>query len=232
MKNKKNNLVKKYNMSLIMTRAWKLFAEIPLTDRVDESFSLCLTLSWKIAKNGLDSITFEQVYKKHYKEILYFVNKTAKSIEDAEDITSLVFEKLHRLFDSYDVHKAKVRTYLYVIAKTKTIDFYRTDKQDNYINVGSYVDDEGKDMFQFVDESKNECIENEELHNSINKALCNLKPKYKEIAELYFIKELKYDEISKMLDMPMGTVKGMINRCRTKLQENLKDVRTKDNAII
>lgn len=217
----------KYNKSIIMRRAWKLFKANEF-----KTFSESLIHSWKLAKNGADSITFEQVYKKHYTEILYFVNRTAKSFEDAEDITGETFAKLHKLFDSYDVTKAKMRTYLYLIAKHAVVDFYRVDKQDNYINVGSYVDDEGKDMFQFVDESTNDNIENDELGNSIHNAINSLKPKYKEIAELLFIKELSYKEISKVLNMPMNNVKVNINRCRAMLQANLKDVRKKNNANV
>jgi len=232
---KKNNLVKKFDrkmMSLIMSRAWKLFYQIPVNERVDESFSNCLRKSWSIAKNGKDNQTFEQVYNKNYKQILYYVNGWVKNMTEAEDITAKVFIKLHKNFEKYDVYQAKISTYLHVIAKSMITDHYRTNHSDKYVNVNSFVDDDGKEIFQFVDDSTNDGIENDELSNSINTALSNLKPKYKQIAELFFVKEMTYKEISTMLNLKMGTVKGMINRCRAKLQEELKDVRTLNNANI
>ena len=36
------------------------------------------------------------------------------------------------------------------------------------------------------------------------------------------IQELSYDEISKIMDVPLGTVKSRINRGRLKLQESLR----------
>jgi len=36
------------------------------------------------------------------------------------------------------------------------------------------------------------------------------------------IQELSYDEISKIVEVPLGTVKSRINRGRVKLQELLK----------
>lgn len=230
----KNNLVKKFDkkmMRLIMSRAWKFYYQIPINERVDETFSLCLRKSWHIAKNGKDNYTFTEVYNKNYNQILYFVNGWVKNMTDAEDITARVFVKLHKNFENYDVYKAKISTYLHVIAKSMITDFFRTNHSDKYINVNNFVDDEGKEIFQFVDDDNNDSIENDELGNSIKAAINSLKPKYKQIAELYFVKELSYKEICNVLDLPMNNVKVMINRCRVKLQESLKDVRTKTNAI-
>ena len=38
------------------------------------------------------------------------------------------------------------------------------------------------------------------------------------------IEELSYEEISKILDVPLGTIKSRINRARLQLQEKLKSV--------
>lgn len=217
---------KKYNKSVIMRRAWVIFRK-----ENDLTFPESLKKSWYIAKNGKNNNTFEEVYNKNYNQILYFVNGWVKNMIEAEDITAKVFIKLNENFDKYDVYQAKISTYLHVIAKSMIIDFFRTNHKDKYVNVDNFVNNDGKEIFQFVDENTNDNIENDELKNSINDALNNLKPKYKEIAVLYFVKELSYKEISNILDLPMGTVKGNISRVRKMLQENLKDVRTKINAI-
>lgn len=217
---------KNYNKSIIMRRAWVIFRK-----ENDLTFPESLKKSWYIAKNGKNNNTFDEVYNKNYNQILYFVNGWVKNMIEAEDITAKVFIKLNENFDKYDVYQAKISTYLHVIAKSMIIDFFRTNHKDKYVNVNNFVDNDGKEIFQFVDENTNDNIENDELKNSINDALNNLKPKYKEIAVLYFVKELSYKEISNILDLPMGTVKGNISRVRKMLQENLKDVRTKINAI-
>jgi len=222
------NLVKKYDMSLIMSRAWRFRRESNNTI----SLSNCLKKSWHIAKNGKKTETFTEIYNKYYKQILYFVNGKVNNMIDAEDITTEVFIKFNKLYtsDTYNVKKAKISTYLHVIAKSKVIDFYRTNHSDRYVNVDNFVDESGKEFFQFVDDNDNDNIENTELKTSISKAISDLKPNYKQIAELLFIKELSYKEIAQTLNIPDGTVKGMINRTRAKLQASLKDVRTKTNA--
>jgi RNA polymerase sigma-70 factor (ECF subfamily) len=149
---------------------------------------------------------------------------------DAEDITTMVFVKLHKHFESYDVHRAKIYTWLRTIAQNSIIDFYRTDKSSNYVNVDGFVDDEGNEYFQFVAGETYETesiMDNNELKIAIGKAFNNLKPKYKRIAELFFLEDRQYNEIAEICNVPMGTVKGMISRCREMLQTQLQGVMTK-----
>lgn len=233
---KNNNLVKKFTNAdkrIIMSRAHKFLAEIPMNSRTDKTFSDCLRKSWHIAKNGKNTLTFTEIYNKYYNQILYFVNGWVKNMDNAEDITADIFMKFNRLYKdkTYDVYKSKVSTYLHVIAKTMITDYYRTNHSDKFVNVNGFVDEDGNEIFQFTDESNIDVVENDELGNSIEAAINSLKPKYKQIAELYFVKELSYKEICNVLNLPMNNVKVMINRCRIKLQENLKDVRTKTDAI-
>ena len=61
-----------------------------------------------------------------------------------------------------------------------------------------------------------------ERQKSIMIAIDGLKPKFKEIILLYDIYELSYEEISKKINSPIGTVKSRIARARVKLQDGLK----------
>ena len=53
-----------------------------------------------------------------------------------------------------------------------------------------------------------------------------LKPRYRMLVEMRYFKELSYDEISKELDLPLGTVKAQLFRAREFLFNILKN--TKD----
>ena len=66
---------------------------------------------------------------------------------------------------------------------------------------------------------------NKELKARINKAFGKLNDKERIVANLYFKKEYEYAEIEEKTGFPMGTVKGIINRVRAKLQIELGNVR-------
>lgn len=59
-------------------------------------------------------------------KIYSYVYKRVGRIEDAEDITSTVFEKLIANLDSFDGSKASFSTWLYRIALNSVTDFYRS----------------------------------------------------------------------------------------------------------
>lgn len=50
-----------------------------------------------------------------------------------------------------------------------------------------------------------------------------LKPHYRTLIELRYFKEYSYDEISKELDLPLGTVKAQLFRAREFLYNILKN---------
>ena len=221
---KNQNLVKKFDkkmMSLIMKTAWFIFK----SENNTLSFGDCLRKSWHIAKNGENNETFEEVYNKNYNSIYHYVNFKIKDSEIAKDITQDVFIKLHKNFDKYDVYMAKLNTWLRTIANNAIIDYIRSKANKNSlvnISVNQSIDDDNKEYLQLPDNSTNDnTAENNELLDKLGTAFDNLKPKYKQIAEMFFIQELTYKEIEAILNIPMGTVKGMINRCRTKLQKQL-----------
>ena len=91
------------------------------------------------------------------------------------------------------------------------------------MNVDSFVDEKGNELFTFVsDNSTSKDVENKELKAVILAAFNNLKPKYQKIAHLFFLEEKKIEEIADSCEMPVGTVKGMIFRCREQLQGQLE----------
>jgi RNA polymerase sigma-70 factor (ECF subfamily) len=169
-----------------------------------------------------ETMNFNQVYAKFYNQILHYVNTKVNNINDAEDITAKVFVNAYKHFDKYNESVSKMTTWLHFIANNAVIDFFRANKYHaTDVHVSDFVDETGKEMFEFVGTDGNDVSNNRELREAILKAFASLKPKYRRIANLYFMHEKEYSEIAEICNVPLGTVKGMINRCRTMLQAQL-----------
>ena len=84
----------------------------------------------------------------------------------------------------------------------------KSDKEHNY-----FIDD-GPAKTQILYRNENNL-----LHESIHK----LDKDFRTIIILREIQELSYDNISKILKLPLGTVKSRINRGKLKLREILID---------
>jgi RNA polymerase sigma factor (sigma-70 family) len=220
----------KYNKSRVMKMAWVMYRR----NNGTLSWSDSLKQAWNIEKNGVAKNTIETLYNNHYKEvynrILFKVNGKH---EIAEELTQDVFIKANEHLQKYDVMKAKMKTWLYTIANNKVIDYYRSNATNQSINVSNFVNTEtGKELFQFTDsEETNTQAENNEFHAKVRKIFNNLNPKYRKIAMLYFLSQMEYSEISAMCNVPMGTVKGTINRCREMLKDDFKKERAENRPV-
>lgn len=219
---KTKNIVKKghYNKSEVMKNAWIIYKK----GNCSVTWSDALKQAWNVAKNGVEKITIEFLYKTYYKEIynlIYF--KINYKREIAEEIANDVFLKANEHLLNYDVYKAGVRTWLYTITKNKIIDFYRVNaKNSNISHMSDWTDSEGKELYSFT---SNDCsdsdTENNELLESIHKAMNNLKPQQKQVAELYFIDNKQYSEIVDITGLSLANVKVIIHRIRESLQSTL-----------
>lgn len=169
------------------------------------------------------------VYNMFYGQVKFFINGKVKNEMVAEDLAADTFMKVQRFISQYN-EKNAFTTWLYSVANNRVIDYWRTQnaKFGKNVNVDGYVDEEGHELFQFeADNNVQDSIESKESVNIILSGIQSLKPKYQRIAELYFIQEKEYNEIAEICEIPLGTVKGMVFRCREMLQslsaiENLK----------
>lgn len=226
MKAKKN-----YDKSRVFKMAWFILR----TNNENLTWSDCLKQAWNVEKNGCKQMTFENIYNEYYSYVYNIVNqKVSFRTIDCEEITQDIFIKINKSLFQYNVYKGNFKTWLYKIIHSCVSDYYRSNKSTynpDTIHVDNYVNEHGDATFQYVDTelTSDESIESDETILTVQKAMQNLNENERQIATLFFIKELKYREISETLDIPMGTVKGLINRVRTKLQNQLSTIYAPQN---
>ena len=218
----------KFNKSQILKKAWQLFRIMVAKDknnRTDKMFADCLTVSWAIAKTS-PAISIEELYKKYYSPILNFIVQKIHNTVIAEELTNDTFIMAMKKMHLFNSEKSNISTWLHTISKNLIVDYYRKDDSDKYINVSDFVDESGNEFIQIEDcnNKSDENLENKELLEAVHKAMANLKPKYQKIARMFFIEDKPYPEIAEALEMPVGSVKGMIFRIKAMLRGELQFV--------
>ncbi|MEA3295799.1 MAG: sigma-70 family RNA polymerase sigma factor [Patescibacteria group bacterium] len=213
----------KFNMSLIMRRAWKIFkAENKKNNNF--TFSQALKKSWAIAKDKKHNLSFNKIYVDHYNNIFSFIKMKTNNIEVAEEIVQDVFVKVFENLDLYDPNKSKLNTWLYTISNNSITDFYRKNAiAKKPVQIDSFVNEEGKETFEIGSNFNISGVEQDDLKTSINNAFKKLNKKEQQIANFYFLEQKKYNEVAQYLNITLGTVKGTINRIRAKLQKQLQN---------
>ena len=170
-----------------------------------------------------DIHAFEEIVNRYKDPLMNFVYRFLGDMSEAEDIVQETFLRVFRNKKAYK-KIAKFSTWIYTIAGNLAKTELRKRKKRNVYSI-SDMGYEDKD-YEISDESMNpEQKTNTRMFDEVlQKEIEKLSPKFREVIILRDIQELSYEEISKILKIPLGTVKSRVNRARLRLQEQLKDV--------
>ncbi len=171
------------------------------------------------AQNG-DMDSFEELVKIHQKNVLNLAYRMVLNLSDAEDITQDVFVKLFKYIGNFKFNSS-LSTFLYKITVNTCKDFFKKSNKNKKI-IPIEQDDY---VIEIKDEKYNPediYVENE-IADDLNFYLSKLDLIYREVIILKEIKGYKYKEISKILDINVGTVKSRINRAKKLLVNYLEE---------
>ena len=147
------------------------------------------------------------------------------NIEDARDASQEVFIKLYRNIDKC-TNSSTYKAWIYRIAYNTCVDFLRKKKgKEPPISINQQVAlDENEIEIQLKSDelTPEEKYIQEETKVVVQHAIDKLKETYKPLIVLRDIQGLSYEEIAKVTDIPIGTVKSRISRGRQKLKEYLE----------
>ena len=148
-----------------------------------------------------------------------------QDLDKAEDLTQDTIIKALRNQHKYDPSKAKLITWCSKIMHNLTIDNWRKEnkvqkRMASMVRIGLEGDSLPEEFNIYLDanEPSPESTMDAEL---IKNALSNLEGKGSDMLRMR-AKGYTYEEIAKHHNCPDGTVKGNINRARTRLMEQLK----------
>ena len=166
-----------------------------------------------------DINAYNELVKRYKDRLLNFVFRYFNNVEQAEDVVQDTLIKLYT-HASYYKNVAKFSTWIFTIAKNNALTELRKNKRKK---TDSLWTDDGK----FIDiSSKEESVEskvqNEIAIDQLNKFLDEIPENFRMAVVLRDFQELSYEEISTILEIPIGTIKSRINRGRIQLAQKMK----------
>ena len=149
----------------------------------------------------------QEVYK-----IAYFYMKETQL---AEDIFQEVFYKVIKNYHKFN-HQSSEKTWLIRMTINTCKDMLRTSWIKSVTTFGDLQDSENE-------YEKPYDIEKKETNKELYELIQRLPQKYKEILLLFYYKDLTYEEISEILQIPEGTVRSRLSRAREKLKKMMNE---------
>lgn len=155
-----------------------------------------------------------------------FVYRFVGDRDTAEDIVQETFLRCLRHRHQYPAIE-RVSTWLYTIAGNLAKTELRRRKRWHWVPIGPNEDDEVRTSFyEPVDKDvmPGELTDTKTVQGTIVKAIDALPEEFRKAVQLRDLNGLTYDEIAKIIECPVGTVKSRVNRGRIRLQRNLREV--------
>ncbi len=165
-----------------------------------------------------DETAFTLLFQKYQKSIHAIVWQRIKDYHIAEEITQDVFlQAYNKLSTLKDPNK--FGRWLYVITKqfcTKWLQKERPTMQS--LDATDIATLEKSDFAHYITEER-EKEANEQYKEIVDDLLQKLPDNQRSVVILYYLHEMTYKAISKLLDVPINTIKSRINRARQRLKE-------------
>ena len=136
----------------------------------------------------------------------------------ADDVAQEVFVKVWRALPSYD-GRAKFSTWLYAITRNAAISALRSERPHLSL-ADAAVMTEAETMLA---ERSADARDDSSRHETENlaRAVALLPSKQQQVVALFYMQERSYEEVAEMLAMPLGTVKTLLHRARSALEQAL-----------
>ena len=158
-----------------------------------------------------DQKAFSYLYDNYAGALYSIVNSIVTDREIANDVLQEVFVNIWRKIDSYDPEKGRLFTWMLNIARNAAIDKVRSK---------GYKDSLKNQPLPENVNSNNEMVITAPRIDDIGlkKILTKLKPEQKQLIDLSYFQGWTHEEIAKLLDIPLGTVKTRIRTALTQLR--------------
>jgi RNA polymerase sigma factor (sigma-70 family) len=167
---------------------------------------------------------FDGEFMPHINSMYNFAYRLTFDEDDAKDLVQDTYLKAYRFINSFQ-QGTNAKAWLFRILKNSFINDYRKKKKEpakvDYQEVETYYNSEDVDR-QITPDLRVEALQ-DMMGDEISNALNSLDVDFRTVIILCDLEGFKYDEMAKILDIPIGTVRSRLHRARNLLKEKLTE---------
>jgi len=170
-----------------------------------------------------DEEAFAELVDRHQHGVCRFVARLIGT-RDSEDLAQEAFLRAYQALPRFR-GEATFRTWLYRIARN--LCFTELRKRGRRGELSQLADANADDFagdHPLLEDSAPELAEEiarADLSARVRERVGALPAPYREVLTLFYLDEMRYEEIAMILDVPIGTVKTWIHRARLRLRDTL-----------
>lgn len=171
----------------------------------------------------LDKEEFERIFNLYYRSLCKYLLLFTDDYEVIEDTVQSIYVKLWE--DREVISINYVKTYLFVSAKNRILNFIRDQKKRRDLLQDYFVD-------ELVKERADDIIDIDEFISLVEKLVDDLPPKAKNIYCLSRYENMSYKEIASRENISVKTVENHISKALQKINSSLSSYYKKMLSVL
>jgi RNA polymerase sigma factor (sigma-70 family) len=166
---------------------------------------------------------FDGEFMPHIDSMYNFAFRLTFDEDDAKDLVQDTYLKAYRFINSFE-QGTNAKAWLFRILKNSFINEYRKKSKQptkvDYQEVETYYNSDDVD-YQSTTDLRAESVK-DMLGDEISNALNSLAVDFRTVIILSDLEGFTYEEMAKILDIPIGTVRSRLHRARNLLKDKLR----------
>lgn len=170
----------------------------------------------RLKNKETQNYAFHLLIKQYQEQVYWMIRKMVVDHDDANDLTQDVFIKVHQNIDRFN-EKAQLFTWIYRIATNECLSFLRKQKRRSFFSLESHHDILAEKL-----KESHQVTENDVTYK-LQQALLRLPDKQRLVFQMKYFDDLKYEELSKILDTSIGSLKASYHHAVKKIEKYLSE---------
>lgn len=163
---------------------------------------------------SLQREAFAQLVKEYSEQLYWQIRKIVLAHDDANDVLQNTFIKIWTSIDNFR-GDSKLSTWLYRIAINESITFLNKQRSQNNVS----MDDAETFLIQKLE--SDEYFDGDEAQLKLQKAILILPEKQRIVFNMKYFDEMKYEDMSEILETSVGALKASYHHAVKKIEEFL-----------
>ncbi len=161
-------------------------------------------------------LAFNLLVNKYQERLYWHIRKIVISHDDADDVLQNTFIKIWKSIDNFR-QESSLYTWLYRIATNESLTFINSNKRKHFMPMN--------DASEFLMNNliSDPYFEGDKIQLELQKAILSLPEKQRLVFNMKYFEEMKYEEISEILNTSVGALKASFHHATKKIEAYLKD---------
>lgn len=165
-----------------------------------------------------DPLTREASYRAlistHKLRLYWHIRKIVLNHDDADDVLQNTFIKVFRHIDGFK-GESKLYSWIYRIATNESISFLNNKAKHLHMDLQTLQEQRVNNLRADV------YFDGDEIQFKLQKAIISLPQKQQMVFNMKYFDDMKYEEISEILDTSVGALKASYHHARKKIEAYL-----------